>query len=830
MTYKPDVDQGDWFVHRRTVGIPGVDADFVGVETIPSMIVSGNTSIQQALAQSGASAGSVSGTTVSGNTSVSSTTGSVVQVGMAVTGTNVPNANAVTSGDSFDTNQITIGTVTNSSGYTGGFQAGMIIFTASTTVPGLSSWTGNNTISAMVQSVSGSVITLDRKINIPSNTRVGAFPVVTSKTSTTVTMSIAASGNGTQSLTYYYVNSCSMGIQLIYVPRTINVQHVRISNTYSSATLTAHQPMPADTQDVRVMLWGPTADTDQYTPNLPLYAISRNLISHGETRDRWSNATSTSDNDNSSFFTAGQATIQPITGTGTLTSVSTTTSTTLTSASGQAVLQVASTTGITTGMTVTAPNAQGIPTSTTVQSITAGVSVTLSTNITVTIGTSVQLYFGTLTGVANDTGYTVAAQSSMYLTGTGIPQGVSTVSTAVSANTSVTVADASTFQIGMAVVSHNAITATNTITNIVGNVLTLSASVTLSAGAGLYGYVRVSSATGTGPSSTIVMNNAPTASGAVSWSAYPYIGYNPTSATSTPLYLKIPSGTLKKNQIVVGAGMGTGARVNSAIPVSGQTNVWLVSLTSVAFSGTPGLPMTHYTLSPNANSTANNVASAGLATNQGYVVSGTVVTGGNMSADTRFIGSGSFTKPALVSGTNVQATITPTVTIRPNYSLDTKYGIGGFSALPGSMTGLSSNSSLSNFALTNPNPAFSSPLTLYGGYWYYVGVWYGGTSFSGVFGYQSGLTLDGLLGRVPGIASKQYAGKYLSNNPGNWSAGSAPSTPAAVSTWNGGYQVAGASAPAVPYKSISRLTADGIALSTDQGYSQNSLAYVMLYE
>jgi hypothetical protein len=827
MTYKPDISQGDWLTHRRTVGVPGADTDFIGVETIPSILVGGSVSANQTPIQYATSASAVSGTT-NGTTTITTTT-TLVQVGMAVTGTNIPNSYAVTSGDSFDTNQITVGTVTNSSGYTGGFQTGMLLNVLSTTTPN-SGWTGHPNITAMITSVSGSTITLDRKINVPSNTRVGAFPVVTSKTSTTVTISIAASGSGTQTITYYWVNACSMNASLVYVPRTINVSHARLSHIYLTATLTALSPMPSDIQDARILIWGPTSESEQYMPPMSLYAVSRNLMSHGDsTRDRWSNATASSDVDNSSLFTASQATIQPITGTGTLTSVSTTTSTTLTSASGQAVLQVASTTGITTGMTVTAPNVAGIPINTTVSSIGTG-TVTLSNNLTATIGTSAQLYFGTLTSVTNDSGYTVAVPGSFYLTGTGIPQGVSTVSTTVSSNTSVTVADASSFQIGMAVVSHNAITSASLITAITGNVLTLSAAISVTAGAGLYGFVRVSSATSAGPGATINMNNAPIASGAVSWSAYPYIGYNPTSATSTPLYLKVPSGTLKRNQVLAGAGLGTGSRIQSAYPVSAQTNVWVVSLASVAFSGTPGIPMTHYTATTVANSTANNIPStAGLATNQGYVYSGTVVSGGYMAADTRFIGTGGLTKPALSSGTSIQATITPTVTIRPNHTLDTKYGIGGFSAWPQGAT-TSANATLSNFALANPNPAFSSPVTLYGGYWYYIGVWYGGTSYSSPSVSQSGVTLDWVSGRVPTLPAKQYPTKYLSNNPGNWSAGSAPSTPTSLATWNGGYQVAGSAAPAVPYKSVSQLTSNGIAISTDYGYSNAQIPYIMLYE
>ena len=828
MTYQPDVERGDWWVHRRTIGIPGVDSDFVGVETVPPALLRGTDSATNTPVATGTSLGTATGTTTSGSPVVTSTI-STLQVGMAVTGTNIPNAYAVTStSDAIDTNQITVGTVTNSSGYTGGFQTGMILIVGSVTAPS-AAVSGHTTVSALITGVSGNVITLDRKINIASNTRVGAFPVVISKTTTTFTMSIAASGNGTQTLTFWYINSCSFNIALVYVPRTINVQHARLSFVAGSATTATIQPMIQDTQDARIMIFGPTTETDQYVTPLTPYAISRNLISNGEARDRWSSATNTTDIDNSSLFVSPQATIQPMTGTGTLTSVSTTTSTSLSSNSNQAVLQVASTTGITTGMTVTCPTVVGIPINTTVSSIGTG-TVTLSNNLTATIGTSVALNFGTLTSVTNDAGYTNSAVAGGYITGTGIPQGVSTVSTTVSASTTVTVADASSFQIGMAVISHNAIASTTLITSISGNTLTLSAAVSVSAGAGLYGYVRVNSSTSPGPNATIVMTNAPTASGAVTWSVWPHIGFLPSSAN--PLYLRLPYGTLKRNQVVVGAGIGTGARIAQAYPVTQQTNVWAVTFNSITFTGSPPLPMTHYTFTTTVGSITNGISStSGILTSSMYLISGgSLVSGGFVSADTRFYGTSALSKPALLStGAATQATVTPTITIRPNNTVDTRYGISGFSAAWQGV-GISSNTPLSNLALPNPNPAFSSPVQLQGGCWYYVGLWTGGTAFSSASVAQVGAPIDWTIGRTPLVNAKQYANKFLSNNPGNWSAGSSPSTPVALSSWNGGFYASGSAAPAIPFKTVNALSVNGVTLGTNDGYSNNTIPYIALYE
>lgn len=310
MSYRPESDIGDWISRRRTIGIPGVDPHFIGVETVPAPL--GAATFRGVTMQDALTVASVNTLTTTNNSATLGGAANSPQIGMIVTGTNIPLAGSTTTSDAVESNTITVSSGTS-------FQTGMIFFpssSTSTTTIGAKAFTGFQTLFAYITNVNGNTLTFDRPINIPSGVRVQAAPVVVGKNSSNVYISNNATGSGSTAITFYWALHSNAIAAQIYVPKTIKVQHARVSLQSTAAAVGAHnQPLPADIQDARILIWGPFMKTNQYFNDGPLYAMSRNLVSTA--------SNTTGSFDNTSFFTAAQSSIAPITGTANVSSSST---------------------------------------------------------------------------------------------------------------------------------------------------------------------------------------------------------------------------------------------------------------------------------------------------------------------------------------------------------------------------------------------------------------------------------------------------------------------------------------------------------------------------
>lgn len=907
MSYKPESNIGDFLTRFRPFGIPGIDSEFIGVETVPAALVRANEPRNVAMVQAGSSFGTATVTTTNGSPTFTSV--STVMTGMLVIGNNIPFGGGVTSSNCIESNSFTVTTAS------GAFEKGMCLYTSFGTTPAVSNQatTGYQTVLAYITNVSGNTITVDRSVSIPEGTRVAAAPVVVYRDSSGTTISNNANASGSTTLTFLYGLHGNIAASMVYVPQTIRVQHARMAFRSSGATITTAEPMPSDIQDARIMVWGPyLKNPTHFNTEAPLHAISRNLVQPLRNNTAWS--------DNSSLFTTSQVTIEPITGTAvsnsttSLTSVNytagserissasgtnwsgtdltttgythttgstaplnvnlstyigaanvltwtisgrtagsitinmaelsnsgitttgswtanlgvyspantvtivptsdfngtivlsvkdegrtgmvvpanqyitatslvleTTTSSTTQSNTGTNTLYLTSVTGLANGMKVFGTNIPVGATITGIQSATTPYSVTLSSNLTGNI--------------------TTASPASIAIYNDDIPLGISTVPNAVSSSTSVTVADASSFRTGMAIQSpSNAIVTTVTVSSIAGNTLTLSGAVTLSAGAGVYGYTRASAASGTS-NGTMTLTVASATSGTINWSAWPHHGYSSSGSTASAILLNVPSGSLKTNQGFSGPGMGGAALFNGVRQIAG--NLWSVDLTINTFSGLPGLPMYHYLMTGTNGSSANSTTpTAGFISGNQYLVSGTVVNSGFLKSETRFSSgaTSTLTKPAIGTTGACPAVITPTYMIRPNRALDTKTRLQGFYNSRIS-TGISTYNDTINFFPNSPtsaaptSPAFNTPVTLQGGCYYLVGFWGAGTSYASPQIQAMAQLGEGMGGRYPlAGANKAVKGRYNGLFTGGWFPSSIPTSNVDMANWDGGFTVNG-SAP-----------------------------------